>query len=482
MNDADLSFEFRNGSIALINAKLKNLGADLAVIKVLPKNANGKNQIYFASSFTSLYNTFDLMLSERGTSTSHKSTAKPGSYIPEAVFANFEWLKVDGTRVQAKCVKVIVYTQYPEARLSGFQCIDNTMPSSLSIMYTKVKPESKRILVLGRLPSGACIAMICIDPSDAFLAEVSALSGLDGSRVCKLLKIQQSYSDQLLSQLTEIVNRPLKGCRLDKNGNTLPFTGTQVCGYTLEHALGIIPNSSKDGDLYGIELKTHTQLKTTLFTPEPDFGLYAESFEGFMRTYGYSRNDGNDYRVTGIHRANQRCEKTGLTLKVQEYRSQEPGNSKSDWVRNEQGERIAFPYDPTTSLTTKMGSVEVVLLDDDGKVAAGWSFERLMNNWGAKHNKAVYISASKKDNPNQDDCSEGYELLVTYDPRVVYCENSSAERLFEAISNGTIFLDPAPKFVPSDVSKNKRRAQWRVNDITRAVEHLYERVQVFELA
>lgn len=481
MNDADLTFEFRNGTIALINEKLKNLGADLAVIKVLPKNANDKNQIYFASSFTSLYNTFDLTLSERGASTSHKSTAKPGSYIPEAVFANFEWLKVDDTRVQAKSVKVIVYTQYPEARLSGFQCIDNTMPSSLSITYTKANPESKRVLVLGRLPSGACIAMICIDPSDAFLAEVSALPGLDGSRVCKLLKIQQNYSDQLLSQLTGIVNRPLKGCRLDRNGNTLPFTGTQVCGYTLEHALGIIPNSSKDGDWYGIELKTHTQLKTTLFTPEPDFGLYAESFEMFMRSYGYSQDGGSEYRVTGIHRANQRCEKTGLTLKVQEYRVQDLSNSKSDWVRNEEGGRIAFPYDPNTSLTSKMGSVEVVLLDDLGRVAAGWSFERLMNNWGAKHNKAVYVSASKIDNPNPDDCSEGFELLVTYDPRVIYCENSSAERLFEAISNGTIFLDPAPKFVPSDVSKNKRRAQWRVNDITRAVEHLYEHVQVFEL-
>ena len=475
-------FEHHVESVSEISTKLASLGADLAVLKVLPRNANDKNQIYFASSFTSLYNKFDLTLSERGASTSHKATAKPGSYIPEAVFSSFEWLKVDGTRVQAKNVKVIVYTQYPEARLSGFQTVDNTMPYSLSVTYTKANPDSKRVLVLGRLPGGACIAMMCIHPSDAFLAEVGALPGLDGSRVCKLLGIQQSYSDQLLSQLSAIVNRPLKGCRLDKNGKTLPFTGTQVCGYTLEHALGIIPNSSKDGDLYGIELKTHTQLKTTLFTPEPDFGLYAQSFEEFMRTYGYSKDGGNEYRVTGIHRANQRCEKTGLTLKVQEYRSADPGNSKSDWIRDEHGERVAFSYDPTTSLTSKMGAVEVVLVDDHGKVAAGWSFERLMNNWGAKHNKAVYISASKTVNPNEQDRLEGYELLVSYEPRVIYCENSSAERLFEAISNGTIFLDPAPKFVPSDVSKNKRRAQWRVNDITRAVEHLYERVEVRELA
>lgn len=176
-------FEHHVESVKQISERLKSAGADLAVLKVLPKNANDKNQVYIASSFTSLYNTFALTLSERGASTSHKSTARPGSYIPEAVFDNFEWLKVDGRRVRAKNVKVIVYTQYPEARLSGFQCVDNTMPHSLSIMYTKANPESKRVLVLGRLPSGACIAMICIDPSDAFIAEVSALPGLDGSRV-----------------------------------------------------------------------------------------------------------------------------------------------------------------------------------------------------------------------------------------------------------------------------------------------------------
>ncbi len=128
-----------------------------------------------------------------------------------------------------------------------------------------------------------------------------------------------------------------------------------------------------------------------------------------------------------------------------------------------------------------MEAVEVVLVDDDGKIAAGWSFERLMNNWGAKHNKAVYISASKQENTSQQEFDEGYQFLVTYEPRVIVCEDSSAERLFEAIANGTIFLDPAPKFVPADPSKNKRRAQWRVNDITRAVGNLYEHVRVCDL-
>lgn len=481
MSAQPTEFEHRVGSVAAVKHLLQGLGADLAVLKILPKNANDKNQVYFANSFTSLYNTFDLTLAERGASNSHKSTAKPGSHIPEAVFSSFEWLKSDGSRVRAKNVKVIVYTQYPEARLSGFLSVENTMPHSLSVAFTKANPESKRVLVLGRLPSGACLAMICLDPTDVFLAEINALEGFEGSRVCKLLTIQQNYSETLLAQLARIVVQAHKGCRLDKFGRTLPFTVTQVCGYTLEHALGIIPNSGKDGDLYGIELKTHTQPKTTLFTPEPDFGLYAENFESFMRTYGYETEDGKEFRVTGIHRANVRCSKSGLTLKVQEYHVSDLADSKSDWLRDVKGNKVPFPYDASTSLTSKMDAVEVVLVDDSGNIAAGWSFERLMNNWGAKHNKAVYLSAKKQRNPVEQEFAEGFEFQVTYASRVIFCEGSSAERMLKAIADGIIYLDPAPKFVPSDVSKNKRRAQWRVNDITSSVEHLYESVRILDL-
>lgn len=461
---------------------MQKLGADLAVLKVLPKNANDKNQVYFASSFSSLHKIFDLKLAERGASTSHKSTAQPGSHIPEAVFSSFEWLKSDGSRVRARNVKVIVYTQYPEARLSGFLSVDDTMPQSLSVSFTKANPETKRVLVLGRLPGGRCLAMICLDPTDALLAEINALERLEGSRVCRKLSIQQNYGEKLLTQLAVIVAQPHKGCRLDSRGRTLPFNGTQVCGYTLEHALGIVPNSGKDGDLYGIELKTHTLRRATLFTPEPDFGLYAENFESFMRTYGYETKGGKEFRVTGIHRANVRCRKSGLTLKVQEYHLANPSDPESDWLRDESGNRVPFPYDPSTSLTSKMEAVEVVLVDDAGFTAAGWSLERLMNNWGAKHNKAIYLAATKQTNPVAQEFAEGFEFQVAYSPRVIFCEGSSAERMLKAIADGIIFLDPAPKYVPSDASQNKRRAQWRVHDIISAVEHLYESVRVCDLS
>jgi hypothetical protein len=461
-------YEHSVQSVAELTAILHSLGADKALLKVLPKNANDKNQIYFSSSFSSLYNNFDLTMAERGVSTSlTKTKSAPGSYIPEAVFNTFSWVRRDKSLVKARNVKVIVYTQYPEARLSGFQTVQNNMPQSLSVSYMKDNPECTRLLVLGRLPGGACVGLVCLDLSPELLREVNSLPGLESSRVCKVLSIEQGASHALFKRLAALVSRPMKGCRLDVFGNTLKFTGTQVCGYTLEHALGIVPNAARDGDIDGIELKTHTQVKVTLFTPEPDFGLYTESFEAFMRRYGYV--SGSDLRLTGVHRANVRCAKSGLTLKMRE------------WRQDDNGEMVAHPYDPSTSLTSKMGLVEVVLEDDEGFVAAGWSLERLMNNWGVKHNEVVYLSASKTDNLNEEEVAEGYAYQVTFAPRVMWCRGTSAEHLLRAISEGVIFLDPAPKFVPGDPSKNKRRAQWRVNDITKAVSFLYENVEVKNL-
>ncbi|MFD2271452.1 MvaI/BcnI family restriction endonuclease [Undibacterium arcticum] len=168
--------------------------------------------------------------------------------------------------------------------------------------------------------------------------------GVTDRRCARDWFLEQGSSKKLERLLADVVGRPLRGCRLDVYGTTLPFSGTQVCGYTLEHALGIVPNSAMDGDIYGIELKTHTQLKVTLFTPEPDMGLYARNFKEFMEQYGYRDADG-DYRLTGIHRSRERCAKSGLTLRVREFRVYEIEKNKTDWIRSENGDRRPFPYD-----------------------------------------------------------------------------------------------------------------------------------------
>ena len=454
--------------------ELKNIllaiGAERALIKVLPKNANDKNQIYIASDFGVLFDDFDLTLSERGQSTSlTKERSAPGKRIPEAVFNDFSWLRRDGAVVQAKRVKAIIYTQYPEARISGLQAVDGSMPVSLSVAYTKQHGDAKRMLVLARLPLGRCVGIVCVDFSPEFAAGIAVLPGVPRAAACKRLQLDNGSRYMLETKLAEVLGRPLRGCRLDVYGKTLPFSGTQVCGYTLEHALGIIPNSNKDGDLYGIELKTHTQPKVTLFTPEPDGGLYAADFVSFMETYGY-RDANGDYRVTGIHRANEQCGKSGLTLCIREQRLGSDGSMQ------------LFPYDRTTPLTPKLDCIDVALVATDGTVAASWSLQRLMNCWGAKHNEVVYIPATKVANPDAAECAEGYEHHVTLGQKVLWCRDTTAERLLQAIEDGVIFLDPAPKLHATDASKNKRRAQWRVNDITKAAHTLYAVVEMKTIA
>jgi hypothetical protein len=455
-------FEHTANSVADIYELLEAHGAELALLKLLPKNANDKNQIYIASDFGVLYELFDLTLAERAVSASTSVRAELGVRISEASFNKFFWMKRDGSLVEAKKVKAIVYPQYPEARLSGLQTIEGSMPQALSVAFTKSNPDAKRLLVLARLPLGGCIGMVYLGLSSEFEQELAFLPGFERARSCKKLTIDQGNSKKLERRLADVLGVPLRGCRLDAYGRTLPFSGTQVCGYTLEHALGIVPNSSSDGDLYGIELKTHTQLKVTLFTPEPDGGEYVRDFSAFMKKYGYQDDDG-DYRLTGIHRANVMCAKSRLTLRLREYRLI---GSERAWVA----------YDPETPLTAKLDAVEVALIGTEGDVAASWSLPRLMNCWGAKHNEAVYIRADKTSNPNLLEVSEGYEHLITFGSTVMWCRQTSAERLLSAISDGTIYLDPAPKLHGSNPSKNKRRSQWRVNDIAKAAKVLYASV------
>lgn len=455
-------FEHTAKSVADISRLLEAKGAEIALLKLLPKNANDKNQIYIASDFGVLYELFDLTLAERAVSVSASVRAELGVRISEALFNKFFWMKRDGTLVEARKVKAIVYPQYPEARLSGLQTIEGSIPQALSVSFTKSHPDAKRLLVLARLPLGGCIGMVYLGLSTELEQELALLPGFERARSCKKLTIDQGSSKKLERRLADVLGVPLRGCRLDVYGKTLPFSGTQVCGYTLEHALGIVPNSSSDGDLYGIELKTHTQVKVTLFTPEPDGGEYVRDFSAFMKKYGYQDSDG-DYRLTGIHRANVMCAKSGLTLRMREYRV---AGSERAWVN----------YDPETPLTAKLDTVEVALIDNEGSVAASWSLPRLMNCWGAKHNEAVYIQADKIANPNLAEVKAGYEHLITFGTTVMWCKQTSAERLLAAINDGTIYLDPAPKLHCSNPSKNKRRSQWRVNDINKAAKVLYASV------
>src|SRR4051812_27536103 len=140
---------------------LSTHGVSEALIKPLSRNHNDKNQIYSGSDFGPLYPMFDVSFSLRGASTSGKKGGRSaGKAIAEATFSSFAWLDAEGREVPAREVKMIIYAQYPETRLSGFRTIENTMPETMSVEFTKARPDVMRYLVLGRRGSGEAIGVM----------------------------------------------------------------------------------------------------------------------------------------------------------------------------------------------------------------------------------------------------------------------------------------------------------------------------------
>lgn len=443
-------------------------GCSSILIKKLGRNNNDKNQIYIHPNPDFLNGLFDLSFSYREPSTSRKKKGG-GLPIPVGVFNNFYWIGTDGNEYRVPDCKAILYAQYPEVRLSGFKTINGHIPVALGVEFTKTYPGCIRFLALGGDRTGKTYALMIVQPEYGFSAEFEKLDYHQDSKACKVIRLLPDASGSVrLMQLLKarIAGRDVKGCRLDTKGNTVPFTGTQVHGYTLEHELGISTNASKEGDIFGIELKCFTNQKLTLFTPEPDGGLYAESFDSFMQKYGYAKEA--VYRFTGLHRVGKQSERSGLSLRVLCHDKKGDDNQYVD-------------YDAGKPFKDQLRDLQVVLIDDDENIAASWSLARLFDNWGVKHNEVVYVPAKVGPNEVAEELRLGYEKRVYFGNEVLWCRNSSVEHMILAIVNGVIFLDPAPKFDPDNPKNNKRRSQWRVNNIYRDSEDLYDSVERVKL-
>jgi len=456
-------------SLHQVTDLLKILACERILIKKLGKNNNDKQQIYFHHDASLLNAVFDMTFSTREKSQSNKRKGSiKGKRILSATFNSFHWLGIDNSLHRVNSCKGVLYAQYPEVRLSGFKAETGFMPQSMSIDFAKANPEIPRYLAIGATHDGKATAIMIVNPSHEFKREFLSLPFFANSKICRVLEIEQEAgSHKLLTLLKQrIGSKSIKGCRLDADGNTVPFTGTQVHGYTLEHELGIRTNASKDGDIFGIELKCFTSKKLTLFTPEPDGGLYSQSFPDFMQKYGYEKEA--VYRLTGLHRAGSVSEKSGLSLRV----LCTPKGSESEELEN---------YDPDKPLAHQLENLMVVLADDDENIAASWSAERLLNNWGVKHNESVYVPARVTDNEVQEEYDAGYTRKVHFGDQVLWCKRTSLERMIRSIASGVIFLDPAPKFDPDNPKNNKRRSQWRINNIYRDSQHLYEEVREVDI-
>ena len=154
--------------LATVFRLLKDNGATEVLYKVLPRNANSKNQVYLAPDLSQLGKI------PSGEVTLHESTTKKGGGV-EAVFRSaldFYWIRRDGHPCHAPDAKLIFYPQYPEVRLSGFLRGCSDAPSSL---YDKGKrgEEPDRILVLG-VGNGTKVLGITLPPESPAAREIGS--------------------------------------------------------------------------------------------------------------------------------------------------------------------------------------------------------------------------------------------------------------------------------------------------------------------
>lgn len=342
--------------------------------------------------------------------------------------------------------KLVLYPQYAaagEVRLSGFLSGCRDAPSHLFDPGREGRSEG-RILVLAPLKDGRLVALAFAGGSP----ESMAIHALDGDLYAQFHRYELAdehaldSEEELLAQVHRIHSLGwLDPVRLNADGSWRPCNGTNCGGVTLETHLGIRANGLAEPDFQGWEVKQHgvgsldrpRAGPITLFTPEPTGGYYVtESPEYFIRTWGYADLRGRDDRINigGVYKVSEAFHpRTNLRL-------------------------VLDGYDPET--LKFRGDGEVALVDPEDRVAASWSFAKLMNHWRKKHANAAFIPSETRTDPLRQ---------YRYGTDVMLGEGAYFRRLLQAFQAGVVYYDPGIKLeqASSGSPRLKRRSQFRVN-------------------
>lgn len=427
-------------------AMLRDNGVTEVLYKVLPRNANSKNQVYLASDLSQLGKI------PSGEVALHVSISKK-SGEQEAVFRSaldFHWLDQNGQPSLAPGAKLIFYPQYPEVRFSGFLQGCKNAPRSLWVKEKRGE-EPDRILVLG-LGNGTKVFGVTLPPESPAAKEIRATGpyqayGVEGARsVLRILPMPgQEKGDGFLELMQELCGIHRRGwvpsTRLDPRGNLVPCNAPNCNGNTLESLLGIKSNGYSLPDFRGWEVKARQVPNAdkagasvvTLFTPEPTAGVYTDAgIVEFIRRYGYDDTKGRDDRLNfgGIYRAHKPAhDKTGLRL-------------------------VLDGFDAETSKYASTGAIQ--LLDERDNVAAAWPFVKLMDHWKAKHAHAAFV-------PSQTSKIGG--LQYRYGRSILIGEGAEFRLFLKAVHEGKVYYDPGIKLegVSSGRPRSKRRSQFRAS-------------------
>lgn len=407
---------------------MQELGATQFLAKRLSPNDNSKNQVYLGGGFDALN-----IIPHKDIETDY--TKKAGS-VRRRDKAPVELYWVDNQGInRAPNAQLILYPKYPEVRMSGFLRGSTNAPNDLM-----TSRDHGRVLFFGVKPNGAVFAYAAHAESAVVKAFNAAgefsEEGVFLNFTRLIITDGRSPKAILLNRLLQINQKGwISGQRMFSDGSIRPYAASNGGGYTLEAELGISPNGRSEPDFMGWEVKQYAvnsfarmrpKTPVTLMTPEPKFGIYANSFPNFMDEYGYPdtkgrldrQNFGGIYRQGGPPHA-----KTTLSLVVE-------------------------GYDGASGKILDMGGY-VALLDPLQNIAAGWRFTDLLSHWNRKHAQAAYIPSIAQGTPRQYSYGTEIELGIGTD----------FFKFLALVHRGEVFLDPGVKI---ESGKPKKRNQFRV--------------------